>query len=378
MNIAVGTTHPTRRIHAVVVLLLLMVLAGCTEQLPTEYGRRVGAEGGSSVNGTAVLADVFATAGHRVFSWPALSPRLEERADCIVWFPDDFQPPSEEVRQWLEGWVWARSGRTLIYVGRDFDAAVWYWNRVAEGLEGELLERVVRQKRIAEADYRMGRTVLPRQADCEWFQLDGRYRPREVRTLEGEPGWLDGVAPEGLEIELNSRFEYATEWLTEVVLGSEGDALVSRRELGGSRVLVVTNGSFLLNLPLVNHEHRKLAGKLIAEIGPAGQSVVFLESGPGGPPIHGEEPPVGAPTGLEIFTVWPTNWILLHLAAVGILFCFSRLPIFGRPRELPPPPSSDFALHVDAVARLLKRSGDRPYAAARVMHYHQTVRGRQE
>lgn len=376
-RVAARFTHPTRCLRAVPALLLLMALAGCTEQLPTEYGRRVGMEGGSSVNGTAVLADMFAAAGHRVFSWSALSPRLAERADCIVWFPDDFQPPSDQVREWFEDWVSARSGRTLVYVGRDFDAAVWYWDRVQDGLEGELLDKLTRQKRMAEADYRMRRSAVPQQADGGWFQLDGRYRPREVRTLEGEPDWLAGIDPQGLEIELNGRFEYPDPSPAEVVLGSEGDALVARRRMHGSRLLVVTNGSFLLNLPLVNHEHRKLAGRLIAEIGPSGRSVVFLESGPGGPMIRNEEPPVGTPTGLEIFIVWPTNWILLHLAAAGILFCFSRLPIFGRPRELPPPPTSDFALHVDAVARLMERSGDRSYATARVMHYHQTVRGRQ-
>ncbi len=371
-------THPARCIRAVLVLLLTAASAGCVDRLPTEYGRRVGAEGGSSVNGTAVLADMAAAAGHRVFSWSALSPRLEERADCIVWFPDDFEPPCDEVRAWLDAWLWGRPGRTLVYVGRDFDAAVWYWDHVGEGLEGELLEKAARQRRIAEARYRARRIALPERADCDWFQLDGRYRPREVRTLEGEPEWLAGVRPDRLEIELNSRFEYPEHWLAEVVLGSEGDALVARRELRGSRMLIVTNGSFLLNLPLVSHEHRKLAGKLISELGPAGQSIAFLESGPGGPPIRDDEPPVGAPTGLEAFVVWPTNWILLHLTALGILFCFSRLPIFGRPRELPPAPTSDFALHVDAVARLLRRSADRPYAAARLMHYHQTVRRRQE
>lgn len=373
-----NTPRPARCSRAVPLLLLTASLAGCAEQLPVEYGQRVGVEAGASVNGTAVLADMFTAAGHRVFSWSALSPRLEERADCIVWFPDDFEPPGDEVRAWLDDWVWRRPGRTLIYVGRDFDAAVWYWQRVAEGLEGESLEKVARQRRIAEADYRIRRMALPERADCDWFQLDGRYRPRKVRTLEGEPDWLAGVQPDRLDIELNSRFEYPENWLAEVVLGSEGDALVARREARGSRTLIVTNGSFLLNLPLVNHEHRKLAGKLIAEVGPAGQSVAFLESGPGGPPIRDDEPPVGAPTGLEAFVVWPTNWILLHLTAVGILFCFSRLLIFGRPRELPPAPTSDFGLHVDAVARLLKRSADRSYAAARVLHYHQTVRGRPE
>ncbi len=353
-------------------LLLLLMLTGCIEELPTEYGRRVGMEGGSSVNGTAVLADMVAAAGHQVFSWSSLSPRLDERTDCIVWFPDDFQPPDGEVCYWLDDWLSHASGRTLIYVGRDFDAAVWYWRRVGEGLEGELLEKVARQRQMAETKYRMQRNNLSQHTGCGWFQLDGRYRPRKVRTLEGEADWLAGVNPEGLGIELNGRFEYSEDLPAEVVLSSEGDALVVRCELHNSRLLVVTNGSFLLNLPLVNHEHRKLAAKLIAEIGPAGQSVAFLESGLGGPVIRGEEPPAGTPTGMEIFTVWPTSWILLHLAAVGILFCFSRLPIFGRARALPPAVSSDFALHVDAVARLLKRSADRSYATGRVMQYHQT------
>ena len=366
------------RAFIVPALLLISTLAGCVDRLPTEYGRRTGAEGAPSVNGTAVLADMFAAAGHRVFSWSALSPRLEEQADCIVWFPDDFAPPEEEVREWLETWVWAESGRSLIYVGRDFDAAPLYWKKVAHGLDGELLKKVAERRRVAEADYRLERSSLPTHADCDWFQLDGRGKPRKVRTLQGDPDWLAGIEPKQLEIELNSRFKYPNDWLTEIVLSSEGDALVARRELRDSQLVIVTNGSFLLNVPLVNHEHRKLAGKLIDAIGPAGQSVAFLESGPGGPPIRDDEPAIGTPTGLDVFTVWPTNWILPHLAAAGIIFCFARLPIFGRPRELPSPANSDFRLHIDAVARLLKRTGDRSYATTRILHYHQNVRGRQE
>ena len=40
---------------------------------------------------------------------------------------------------------------------------------------------------------------------------------------------------------------------------------------------VVANGSFLVNLQLVNKEHRKLAGKLIDEV-PKGSRVVFIEA----------------------------------------------------------------------------------------------------
>ena len=57
---------------------------------------------------------------------------------------------------------------------------------------------------------------------------------------------------------------------------------VSRPNWDGSQVIVVANGSFLLNLPLINHQHRMLAGRLIQQCGQRGQNVAFLESGPGG------------------------------------------------------------------------------------------------
>ena len=125
---------------------------------------------------------------------------------------------------------------------------------------------------------------------------------------------------------------------------------------------------------LVNHEHRKLAGKLIDCIGPPKKNVAFLESGAGGPLIFDTDPS-GASTGVEIFHLWPTNWILLHMAAVGILFCFARWPIFGPPREPPGEPVSDFGKHVNALAELLSRSRDRSHAMSRLVHYQQTIRG---
>ena len=52
----------------------------------------------------------------------------------------------------------------------------------------------------------------------------------------------------------------------EALLATEDDVdivtRVTRRSWHGGQIVVVANGSFLLNLPLVNHEHRKLADKL--------------------------------------------------------------------------------------------------------------------
>src|SRR5580700_7314040 len=77
---------------------------GCHKDLQTVYGQRKGPGATESVNGTAVFADMFEAAGHHVSSWSSLSPRLDT-ADCVVWFPDDFNAPSPSVVTWLENWL---------------------------------------------------------------------------------------------------------------------------------------------------------------------------------------------------------------------------------------------------------------------------------
>jgi hypothetical protein len=135
----------------------------------------------------------------------------------------------------------------------------------------------------------------------------------------------------------------------------DGDA-----EMG--RLIVIENASFLLNLPLVNHANRRLAGRLIDSVGRPGR-VVFLESGPGGPPI---DPPAEGSALARLFGAWPLGAILLHLAVLGIIFCFARWPIFGRPKVPPAETVSDFGKHVEAVGELLARTRDRGYAVSKL------------
>lgn len=352
-------------------LLSCLAAAGCRREIETEYGRRQGPAASTSVNGTAVLAEMFEQAGHEVFSWPSLSPRLQ-RADCIVWFPDDFEPPARDVRDWLEEWLYQQPGRTLIYVGRDFDAAGWYWEKIEPDAPPDQLSEIRRRKSEADSEFRQQRQAIPTSEDCDWFTVKGGYRRRKVRSLQGPPEWRSDVDPSKLGIDLSGRIIPCR--TADVLLESEGDMLISRDLVGRSRLILVANGSFLLNLPLVNHQHRKLAGKLIAQVGPPSKTVALLESSSGGPPIREDDISLGTPTGLEILLINPTNWIFLHLAIVGVLFCFSRWPIFGRPRELAPGGRSDFGKHIQALGELLQRSGDRAYATTRVLHYQQTTK----
>ena len=138
----------------------------------------------------------------------------------------------------------------------------------------------------------------------------------------------------------------------EVLLDTEVGPIVSRHTppySEDSQIILVENGSFLLNLPLMNHEHRKLAGELVAAVG-EGRSVVFLESGPGGPPI---DPPPTDSSLWTLFQGWPLGAILLQLGVVGIIFCFARWPIFGRPKQPAGASTTDFSYHVAAVGELL-------------------------
>jgi hypothetical protein len=351
--------------------LVFLCTGGCRDKINPLYGQRTGAAF-DSVNGTSVLGQMFEQAGHTVFSWRMLSPRLRRRADCIIWFPDDFMPPSQKACRWLESWLRESPGRTLIYVGRDFDASVWYWDEIRPHAPDDQRQEILRRKLEAQGYFAQNLIPPGTTEECNWFKVKGGRKHRKVRTLQGDAEWLQGVDPAQVQIELNHRIVPSPG--AEVVLESKGDVLVTSEPLDGSRLIVVANGSFLLNLPLVNREHRRLAGQLIEEIGPPGQTVVFLESGPRGIFLFETDPTSGPPSGLAIFQVWPANWILLHLAVVGIILCFSRFPIFGRPRDPEPEGVSDFGRHVQALGELLQQSGDTAHAAARLSHYRQLTR----
>src|SRR5262245_35289051 len=94
-----GLTLPLLGIAAAVVLIVAgALLAGRqNESLPSTYGRRRGTDGAPSVNGTAVLIELFKQTGHRVTTRTRLSPSLNE-FDVIVWIPNDFEPPTKEQR----------------------------------------------------------------------------------------------------------------------------------------------------------------------------------------------------------------------------------------------------------------------------------------
>ncbi len=368
------------------VLVVLMSLAGVfvvcgigylatrpADDIATDYGCRQSGGTTTSVNGTSVLGKMFEQAGHRVYSRRMLTPKLQRGADCIVWFPDNFTVPSAKTIECLENWLSEEPGRTLIYVGRDYDAASHYWKTIKPTAPKD--QRFEIQSRLMEEKNELDkRRAAASPQDCDWFTYDNSLKHRKVRTLDDCSDWHEDIDASELDIELHGRMKAAPgAW---VMLRSEGDMLVSRQPLGDGQLIVVANGSFLLNLPLVNHEHRRLADKLIELVGSPQQAVVFLESERGDPLISSSDFMGGGPSGFEIFAVWPTNWILLQAAVVGIVFCFWKVPIFGRPREVKTETLSDFGRHIDAMGELLELSGDEAFAHGRLQQYRQAMKGK--
>ena len=355
-------------------LLLLVVIAvvwfivwsirSLPDQLETQYGRHrmVGQSG--SVNGTDVLAALFEEAGHVVHFRRTLVTDEMVDADVVVWIPNDPAAPKEEVCQWFDDWLSEYPGRTLVYVGRDYSAAPAYFKFLREH-EAKQKKSVPGAKQEAAKgvailpDFEIAKTVEDKEdLKSEWFHYETKPR-KQVTTLKGP--WARGVDAPQSTIELDTRMVPATG--VERLLTTDKDLLVGRvthRYWSDSQVILVANGSFLLNMPLVNHENRKLAGKLIEAVGEPVE-VVFLESGPGGPPI---DPPYTDNSLWTLFQAWPLGAILLQLAAVGVIFCFARWPIFGRPKQPPPESTADFAKHVAAVGQLLARTKELPPATS--------------
>ena len=411
--------HPaplTSVARSAIVWMVVLLLTGCTAtpQLDTSYGKTGGTPGLRSINGTSVLAEMFERQGATVTTVNRFSPRLE-RADIIVWAPDDAEPPSTKHRQYLNDWLAEREGRTVIYIGRDYDGTVDYWRQALPHAKPE--QAAEYQRKLAEAisQQTIERRNQPSDQNAGWFDLEAKPY-RTITKLEGP--WSAGIDPTKTKLELGVRYTvpeknddsiqyYDYGYVHEVLLSSNQEPLVMQvasPQWYDSQLLVVTNGSFLLNLPLVNQEHRKLAGRLIEATEPRGRRVVFVESEAGGPPIrHREERPQPR-TGFEMLTVWPLNVVLLHLLFWLLLVCVCLYPVFGRPRQLygviarrvtgatsplaslllsyrpediqdeSPTTSGDFGRHLNALGEMLSLTSDHEYATAKLQHYHDHIK----
>jgi len=382
---------------AIFVVPVLLIISGCEQEVAVLYGSRQPLyQGDASINGLGVLAEMFSRAGHRVSSTTRLTPRVARSADVIVWFIQDFTPPSKAAGDWLEEWLDMDSERTLIVVTRDFDAEPLYWTKVAPQANAQQAPLVASKGALAGLRFAGERTpTAPQPEDWRWFTLDrsAALKQRGVTTISGDANWTAGVDATKLEIELYGRIQ-PKQTEDEVLLQTPGDVLVfrHRREpavidwgdwgrfssrairLSDGQIIVVANGSFLVNMALVNHEHRKLAAALVNEVGQE-KRVIFLEAD-GNPEVLDEDPPpLRVPTSTMYFDVPRIQNLLWHLAVLTMIVCFGLFAIHGRPRRTPQPAPSDFGRHVEALGDLLSQTRNATYAQAKLSQYRTSGKG---
>ncbi len=343
-------------------------LAGCgTEELQTAYGRRLAPRASKSINGTAVFAEMFAQRGHTVLSRSALGAWLDS-ADCIVWFPDDFAGPTQAVRERLGTWLLYGENRLLIYVGRDFDAGPIYFDKILPLVKTDRRQQYESIRNALVQNHEMRRQTAE-ICDYGWFELNDASPNRAAGELSGRREWIEGIDPSRLELRLGRQI--VPPLGSEVLLAAGGESVVSSTSIGEGRLVLVANGSFLLNAPLVNPEHRKLASRLIDLAEPGKRRIVFLESGPGGPPLT-DELQTGR-GGLGILVKPPYLWVFLSGLMLAAVFCMHYAMPFGPRKKLEDAPTTDFGRHLTAVAALLKRTGDHSYAMRQLLLYRQLV-----
>ncbi len=371
-----GTSAAARLAVYTIACLSLLAMTGCgpSQRLSTEYGRTEFPLGDLSVNGLGVFAEMFKSAGHNTAATSSLRPQVAKDADVIVWAPRDLEAPSPDAIDWLENWLNDSPDRTLIYIHRDYDAAPAYWREVGPKIPANL--RPVTQPQITEAknNFTSLRTALPATAttDFHWFTASGVYNPRNVTTLVGDPKWTAAIDPTQLEIDLIGDVTPSSAGQT-VLASGQGDPLIIEDQRTNGNILVLANGSFVLNYPLINKENRKLAGKIVDSVGDD-KYVVFLQAG-SSPPVLEEDPVQRIPSPFTFLWIAPINYVLLHLILFGLILCFARYPIFGIPRNDDPDNLSDFGEHINALGALLARTGKQGYAIERLQAYRKLVRG---
>ncbi len=357
-------------------ILLLVCWCGCEKQLPTGYGRAVGSEYSASVNGTVVLQEMVKSHGHAVDRYGKISPRWDQ-FQTVYWFPDGFTAPSSEAVEKIEEWLASNSNRTLVYVARDFDAAISYWEQLGQNSNDEQQDQIEREQAYAITDY-LSRWDFNQSNDVDWYQTN-KHPYQKATKVSGS--LMDGIAGEKLDLRYSSLPIPGDVASSGAFNGYDADVLLTVDDIPmvymvkksywpGSRIIVVGNGSFLLNFPLANNEHRKLASNLVRtahQLDHPGSDALFIESG--------SEIAISNHDAPEIHSKWnwisnePLRFIVPNILIWCMLFCFVYFPIFGRPRRIQSRSVANFRDHINALAQLLGKTRSRTLAGSWIDEY---------
>lgn len=198
MSVTVQNDYMAKSIRRTVLCFawLLPVLSGCSYlPWPESFGEVSGANSMRGLNGMGAHRRMWESTGARVLTPHKLSPRLDS-IDTIVLIGSSYEPPGSLARDWLEKWLGEKSGRTVVYFGRDFDASLMYreetLNQVAEKQRSRAQTQLA--SKLAEK-FVVRSSAIPEDTFCRWFFLRTSARPTVHESFTGP--WSDAL--KGLE-----------------------------------------------------------------------------------------------------------------------------------------------------------------------------------
>jgi hypothetical protein len=341
-------------------LLVAWAFSGCSRTIPVSesYGTSRDPAARRSLNGTSVLAGMARQRGMRAVVSSRVTPRIE-KYDAVVWFGQPGVFPDPEVRSRIDIWLGKDPGRLLVFVGWDHDAAASYWDEVASRSAGASALPALRKRAGAMARSDAPESGLEDDPACWWFRIE--YGPR-TRISSVKDSRRSAIDTSTGQVELGRCRLVPRRGRAQTFLSSgDPDAPVAfwanDSAVAGRQVLVISNGSFLLNGALLDSGARQLAGRVLDELAPeAGESpeILWLTSGP-----------VGWSDQIwENETAWswinqpPLNFVVPHFIVLGVCFLFALLPVLGRRRKLEADLQPGFARHLEAVGQLAARKAD--------------------
>ncbi|MEC8389222.1 MAG: DUF4350 domain-containing protein [Planctomycetota bacterium] len=371
---------------AIGVLLALLLVPSLEEtgvmgqdRLPVRYGQR-GGQGRVSLNGTSAFARLLQEYDLDVQSASRLTPRID-RYDVLFWFPDSDREDYAEEQERLEAWLRSGTDRRLIIVGRHYDATIDYLTQIGQSQDSE--QGLDYRRRLAEAVSVSHLESLKQQETYfdGWVEWTPGSRRRSSQL--GGP-WATGLENANLTTSRYPNIPSAEDQKShptrsyEVKLEADGEpfAVAIQDSLwNGGEVIVISNGSFILNYGLTDERNRQVVANMLDDLDFEDYfwGALFLESDEAGLPVMQREES-GQKTMWDWMTEWPFSFFIPHFLVLGILIYFVFYPIFGRPKNLALPSSTDFGQHVEALGELMEKTRDRAYAIQHINHYHEQTK----
>ena len=341
--------------------MIALGVSGCGSDLDATYGK----SRGTSLNGTSVLTTMLRDSGHEVRTAIRLNQELAEWAGGIVRFAPYPGPPARDEAVWYRNWLAAEPDRWLIYVVRDFDTVAEYWKSVRDDLtDSSAVSRraEAEEKRSAAADWvaKLPKKAKPAADLGEWFETQTEWNPPRVCSKLSGP-WAAEVDARAAALTVHEPLKSARGF---ILLEGDGKPLVIDKAIGRGNVLMIANGSFLLNEAVVNPARRPLAEHVIRWAARNAKQVALVE----GAFVLGGE--AATPTIWDLLRRIPSlRWVAIQVGLAALLASLARAPRLGRPRPAPPSGADRPAEHALALGALLARAKAAPEARELLENY---------